>query len=78
MEITVLMVDWIEELDCWLLREVPALARLLVRIELGLLWCLLGWLGWLGLLWWLVLKLLSRNIMGGPRPLAIHQCETSL
>ena len=71
------MVDRIEELNCWLdcllLEVVPALTRLLVRAEL----CLRLLLLLLLLLWWMVRKLLSRNIVGGPRPLTIHQCDWS-
>ena len=66
------MVDRIEELDCWLL-VVPVLNRLLVRA--GLSWLLLLLLR---LELWLLLKLLSRNIVGGPRPLTIHQCQYAL
>ena len=62
------MVDRIEELDCRLL-EVPALTRLLVGAELCLLLCLLSVLSWGRV------KLLSRDIVGGPRPLTIHQCD---
>ena len=64
--VTVLVVDRIEELDCWLL-VVPALTRLLARADLTrLVWLKLR-LRWV--------KLLSRNIVGGPRPLTIHQCQ---